>query len=68
MGHRWQFAQLLASLIAIVLFILAAQAFNMTVFQRLGGYDRATAFYCSAPGGLMESIALAKRQDAMCAY
>ena len=47
-----------SSLIAIVLFILAAQAFNMTVFQRLGGYDRATAFYCSAPGGLMESIAL----------
>jgi uncharacterized membrane protein AbrB (regulator of aidB expression) len=46
------------SLIAIVLFILAAQAFNMTVFQCLGGYDRATAFYCSAPGGLMESIAL----------
>ena len=46
------------SLIAIVLFILAAQAFNMTVFQRLGGYDRATAFYCSAPGGLLESIAL----------
>ena len=46
------------SLIAIVLFILAAQAFNMTVFQRIGGYDRATAFYCSAPGGLMESIAL----------
>ena len=46
------------SLIAIVLFILAAQAFNMTVFQRLGGYDRATAYYCSAPGGLMESIAL----------
>ena len=46
------------SLIAIVLFIMAAQAFNMTVFQHLGGYDRATAFYCSAPGGLMESIAL----------
>ena len=46
------------SLIAIVLFILAAQEFNMTVFQHRGGYDRATAFYCSAPGGLMESIAL----------
>ena len=46
------------SLIAIILFILAAQTFNMFIFQRIGGYDRATAFYCSAPGGLMESIAL----------
>lgn len=61
----WEIVQTLPqfwpSLIAIVFFILSAQAFNMFVFQKLGGYDRATAFYCSAPGGLMESIALGEQ-------
>ncbi|MGR3496678.1 AbrB family transcriptional regulator [Citreimonas sp.] len=42
----------------LILFVFLAHMGNMAVFQRLGGYDRATAFYAGTPGGLMESILL----------
>jgi len=46
------------SVIAIILFVLSAQFGNQYIFRRFGNYDRTTAFYAGAPGGLMEAIAL----------
>ncbi|MBY6161664.1 AbrB family transcriptional regulator [Mameliella alba] len=43
---------------ALVIFVALAHLGNMAIFQRLGGYDRATAFYSGTPGGLMESIVM----------
>ncbi|QFS83116.1 Putative ammonia monooxygenase [Roseivivax sp. THAF40] len=51
-------ATLPLALAALLLFILVAHAGNVVIFERLGGYDRATAFYAGTPGGLMESILL----------
>ncbi|SIS87539.1 hypothetical protein SAMN05421759_10523 [Roseivivax lentus] len=51
-------ATLPLALAALLLFILVAHAGNVAIFERLGGYDRATAFYSGTPGGLMESILL----------
>lgn len=48
----------------LVLFVFLAHMGNMAVFQRLGGYDRATAFYAGTPGGLMESILLGESAGA----
>ncbi|MGP6086096.1 AbrB family transcriptional regulator [Antarctobacter jejuensis] len=42
----------------LVVFVLCAHLGNMLIFQRLGGYDRATAFYSGTPGGLTESIVM----------
>ena len=50
--------RLMLSFAALTLFTVTAHAFNYTVFRRIGGYDRATAFYAATPGGLYESIAL----------
>ncbi|GAA4227976.1 hypothetical protein GGQ68_003989 [Sagittula marina] len=41
---------------ALFVFVPLAHFTNMTIFRRLGGFDRATAFYAATPGGLMESI------------
>lgn len=43
---------------ALTLFIGVCLAYNFWVFRIVGGYDRATAFYSSTPGGLYESLAL----------
>lgn len=43
---------------AMLLFVPAAHALNYLIFRRLGGYDRPTAFWSAAPGGLIESIEL----------
>ncbi|MEQ9258335.1 MAG: AbrB family transcriptional regulator [Roseovarius sp.] len=50
--------QLALSFAALTLFVGLCFAFNYWVFRRLGRYDRVTAFYCSSPGGLFESLAL----------
>ncbi|ASP22196.1 putative ammonia monooxygenase [Antarctobacter heliothermus] len=42
----------------LVVFVIFAHLGNTLIFQRLGGYDRATAFYSGTPGGLMESIVM----------
>ncbi len=56
--------RLMLSFAALTLFIICAHAFNYTVFRRIGGYDRATAFYAATPGGLYESIALGEEAGA----
>lgn len=52
------------TLTALVAFVALAQFGNMLIFRRIGGYDRATAFYAAAPGGLMESILFGERAGA----
>ena len=51
-------ARFLASVLALVVFVLLAFVYNFQVYRRIGGYDRATAFYSSSPGGLYESLAM----------
>lgn len=56
--------QMVPSLAGVVLFVGAAHGANYAIFRHFGGYDRATAFYCGTPGGLMESIALGEEAGA----
>lgn len=46
------------SVVAIILFVIVAHSGNTYLFHKLGKYDKNTAFYAAAPGGLMESIAM----------
>lgn len=52
------------ALVAILVFTVVAHAGNTLIFRRLGGYDRATAFFSGTPGGLLESIALGESSGA----
>lgn len=52
------------TVLALVGFVLLSTMWNYAIFRRLGRYDRATAFYSSAPGGLYESIALGEAAGA----
>ena len=56
--------RLAISFAALTLFVGLCLAFNYAVFRRLGRYDPATAFYCSTPGGLYESLALGEAAGA----
>jgi uncharacterized protein len=47
---------MLVSIPAVLVFVFGAHAVNYLIFRRLGGYDRATAYYSGSPGGLFESI------------
>ena len=53
-----QFPLIAMSVLGLTLFVPLAFLANITIFQRLGGYDRKTAIFCGAPGGLLESIAM----------
>ncbi len=57
-------SRLTASLIALIGFVITALSWNYAIFRRLGGYDHATAFYSSTPGGLYESIAMGEEAGA----
>lgn len=46
------------SALGLVAFLLIAHWSVFFLYRRLGGYDAATAFYSSAPGGFIESILL----------
>ncbi|MEM9851768.1 MAG: AbrB family transcriptional regulator, partial [Pseudomonadota bacterium] len=39
-------------------FVLVAHGLGFLLCRRLGGYDRATAFYAAMPGGLIEAVTL----------
>lgn len=56
--------RLAVSFAALALFAVLSHGFNYAVFRRLGGYDRATAFYSATPGGLFESIAMGEEAGA----
>ena len=52
------------SFAALTVFVLLCLACNYTIFRRIGGYDPATAFYSSTPGGLFESLAFGEEAGA----
>ena len=56
--------RLLASLLALIGFVVLAIIYNYQVFRRIGGYDRPTALYSSTPGGLYESLAMGEEAGA----
>ncbi len=49
---------------ALAVFVVLCHSGNFLIFRRLGGYDRATAFYAGTPGGLMESLVLGEKAGA----
>ena len=53
-----QAPMMIMSLVGISAFVPLAFVANLFIFTRVGRYDRVTAFFCSAPGGLLESIAM----------
>lgn len=59
-----QWATLLFSLAAITVFVPLAQFGNYWLFRRVGGFDRPTAFFSGAPGGLMEAILMGEERGA----
>jgi hypothetical protein len=52
------------SLGAVTLFVGLAHGAGFAIYHRLGGYDRVTAYYASAPGGLYESIEMGEAAGA----
>ncbi|WP_428516106.1 AbrB family transcriptional regulator [Roseovarius sp.] len=57
-------SRLAISFLALTLFVVVAHAYGYAILRFIGGYDRPTAFYGSAPGGLFESIALGEEAGA----
>lgn len=55
---------LIVPMAGVVLFVAGAWAMNFFLFQRVGRYDRQTAFFAAMPGGLIESIAFGERAGA----
>jgi membrane AbrB-like protein len=51
-------------LIAVLAFVPMAHFANYTVFRRIGGLDHPTAYFSGMPGGLIESVELARDYDA----
>ena len=54
----------IAGLVAIMVFVPLAHAYNFSIFHRIGHYDPVTAFYAGAPGGLYESLAIGEEMGA----
>ncbi|WP_095589282.1 AbrB family transcriptional regulator [Actibacterium ureilyticum] len=52
------------SLLAILLFVPLSHMMGYRILRHAGGYDRADAFFGAAPGGFVESIALAEEAGA----
>ena len=50
------------SLLAVAPFVVAVQFANYAMLLRLGGYDRATAFFAASPGGLIDSVLSGERR------
>ena len=55
-GLARQVSGMAVSFGVVVAFVVLAQAANYQIFHRIGGYDRATAFFSGSPGGLIEAI------------
>jgi membrane AbrB-like protein len=59
-----QLPGLTLSLVALTAFTLLAQLGNYLMFRHVGGYDRTTALFAGAPGGLLESLAMGEERGA----
>lgn len=44
------------SLLVIAPYVVAVQFANFAMLRRLGGYDKATAFFAASPGGLIDAV------------
>ena len=51
----------ITSIFGLLIFSWCAHFLNYKILTKFGKYDRATAFFSSAPGGLMESIAMSEQ-------
>jgi membrane AbrB-like protein len=49
-------------LLAVLVFVPLAHAANYVVFHRVGGLERDTAFFAAMPGGLIESMEMAREK------
>ena len=61
----WQPIAIIA--LIVTLFTPIAHWLNYRFMQRFGGYDVPTAFFCAAPGGLIEALTLGERAGAKAA-
>ncbi|WP_238366551.1 AbrB family transcriptional regulator [Mesobacterium pallidum] len=52
------------SLAALTLFVPLIMALNYLLFTRVAGFDKPTAFFAGAPGGLVEAIAFGEESGA----
>jgi membrane AbrB-like protein len=52
------------SLIAVAIFIPTAHLMSFALMRRVGGIDKVTAFYGSAPGGLIETVVMGEEAGA----
>ncbi|MCG7492704.1 AbrB family transcriptional regulator [Thalassobius sp. Cn5-15] len=59
-----QLPGLTLSMVALTVFTLMAQGGNYLMFRHIGGYDRTTALFSGAPGGLLESLAMGEERGA----
>ena len=59
-----QLPGMVVSMIALAAFVPLAQFGNYLIFRRVGGFDRPTAFFSGAPGGLMESLLMGEERGA----
>ncbi|WP_163849492.1 AbrB family transcriptional regulator [Pseudooceanicola aestuarii] len=52
------------SFAALTLFVPLVQVMNYQIFTRIGKYDRVTAFFAAAPGGLIEAMVMGEAAGA----
>jgi len=57
--HAWPSFLALTAFVPLVLFT------NYLIFRRLGGYDPATSYFCSTPGGLIEAMLMGEEEGAV---
>ena len=56
-----KFTRYFPSIFGLLIFSWCAHFMNYKIFIKFEKYDRATAFFSAAPGGLMESIAMSEQ-------
>jgi membrane AbrB-like protein len=50
------------SLLAVAPYVVGVQLLTFALYRRLGGYDRPTAFFSAAPGGLVDAVLMGERR------
>lgn len=46
------------TLVLLIPFLFASAAASYTIYRRIGGYDRTTAYFCAMPGGLNDMVVM----------
>lgn len=55
---------LFVGFLAVTVFVVCAYGLSYQILRHVGKYDRPTAFFAGAPGGLIESVAMAETAKA----